>query len=369
MQEINNTKDSQFHTDVKGNIDYKKLRRDKLFFELKKPIIQGGMGIGISLGNLAGHVALNGGMGTISTAVVGFREKDFYTNSHEANMRALKKEIDKAKEISKGEGLIAINAMTVTNNFRESVEVACDNGVDAIISGAGLPLNLPEFVKKEDVLIAPIVSSGKAAALIMKSWQKNYDREPDFIVVEGSLAGGHLGFKKEELIEGKEKSLEEIVKEVVSVAGEIPVFAAGGIFDEEDIKKALSWGASGVQIGTRFICTDECDAGEGFKEIILNADEKDVQLTVSPVGLPGRALKSNILEILISGERKPPNHCIGCIRTCDPKTTPYCISEALIKACDGDVENGLFFAGSNCYRIKEMTSVKELMDELSKGFK
>lgn len=361
IKELNITDDGCSEASVK--------RRIKLIEKLEIPVIQGGMGVGISLGNLAGHVALEGGMGTISTAVIGFREEDFRKNSKEANMRALEKEIIKAKEISGGRGLVAINAMTVTNNFKESVEKACGCGIDAVISGAGLPLNLPELVTNEDVLIAPIVSSGKAASLIMKSWKRNYHRRPDFIVVEGPLAGGHLGFKREELENGAEKNLEEIVREVADVAEDIPVFAAGGIFDEADVRAAISWGAAGVQVGTRFICTDECDATQGFKDVILNAKAEDVEITKSPVGLPGRAITSEILNILTSGERKPPKTCIDCIRTCDPKTTPYCISDALIKAYGGDLENGLFFSGSNCYRINEMTTVKNIMEELARGFR
>lgn len=336
--------------------------------KLEIPIIQGGMGVGISMGRLAGNVAAFGGMGVISTALIGFREDDFYQNHVEADVRALKKEIRLAKKLSNGRGMIAINAMTVTTDFRECIEAAVEEGIDAIISGAGLPLSLPEITKGKNVLIAPIVSSAKAACLIVKSWCRNYDRKPDFIVVEGAGAGGHLGFKKDELLEQSNMPLEEIVREVVESCRGIPVFAAGGIFDANDIKKAISWGAKGVQIGTRFIATDECDASRGFKQVILNAKKDDVNIIQSPVGLPGRAVNTELLRQIKTDGRKPPSRCINCISTCDPKVTPYCISRALIAAFYGDEKNGLFFSGENCEKITKIVRVKDLMEELSKGF-
>ena len=336
--------------------------------KLKIPVIQGGMGVGISMGRLAGSVAACGGMGVISTALIGFREEDFYQNHVEADVRALRKEIQIAKEIANGRGMIAINAMTVTTDYGECIEAAVREGIDAVISGAGLPLALPELVDGKDVLIAPIASSAKAAALIMKNWNKKCERRPDFIVVEGSGAGGHLGFKKEELLDQSYKPLTEIVSDVVKVCGDIPVFAAGGIFDADDIKKLLKCGAYGVQIGTRFIACDECDASQGFKNKIIKAGSEDLMIIQSPVGLPGRALKSPLHEQVEREGRKAPSRCINCISTCDPKTTPYCISEALIAGFNGDEENGLFFSGENCGRIDKIVSVKDLMDELSKGF-
>lgn len=335
---------------------------------LKIPVIQGGMGIGISMGNLAGHVAREGGMGVISTANVGFRERDFWENPDEANKRALKDEIKKAREISEGNGLIAINAMVATNNFAMMIETACDAGIDAVICGAGLPLDLPKITEGKDVLIAPIVSSQKAAKMIKKLWSSRYRREADFYVVEGSQAGGHLGFKADELVNGTAQPLIEIVKEVVAEVGEIPVFAAGSVFDADEIKEMLDAGVKGVQIATRFIATEECDATDGYKKMVTGARDEDVTILKSPVGMPGRGLLTPLIKGVKEGKRFEPETCIACIKTCNPADTPYCISRALIDAYYGKEESGLFFCGSNVGKINEITTVKVLMEELSAGW-
>ncbi len=342
---------------------------------LKIPVIQGGMGVGISMGGLAGAVAKEGGMGVISTAGIGFREKDFWENSQAADRRALEKEIRKAREISGGRGLIAINAMVATTSFEEMVPFACELGIDAVISGAGLPLHLPELVKDYQVMIAPVVSSGRAAKTLLRMWKQRHGRAADFIVVEGSLAGGHLGFSREEAEEGKAQPLMEIVEEVVQEANlaaeegyKIPVFAAGGIFDGADIRKALQAGAFGVQIGTRFIVTEECDATQEFKNVILRASHEDVRILRSPVGMPGRGLATPLVE-KASEERVPPRRCIQCIKTCDPGRTPYCISRALIQAYYGNYEEGLFFCGDNVGRVSEMTTVAALMEEFAREWR
>ncbi|MDD7347674.1 MAG: nitronate monooxygenase [Clostridiales bacterium] len=336
---------------------------------LDYPIIQGGMGVGISMGNLAGAVAAEGGMGVISTALIGFREKNFKEDHIKADENALRKEIRLAKQIAGGHGMIGINAMTVTKDFKQCVQVAVEEGVDCIISGAGLPLSLPEYAGKDtSVLLAPIVSGAKAARLMMRSWERNHKRLPDFFVVEGRDAGGHLGFKPEEFSDNNYYSLEAIVRDVVDVAGDIPVFAAGSIFDTDDIKRAISWGAMGVQIGTRFIATHECDGRDGFKNVLLRAKAEDLRIIRSPVGLPGRAIFSKLLQDVKEECRKPPKECINCITTCNPQTTPYCISEALIAAFYGDEENGLFFSGVNAGKIHKIVSVKELMTELKAAF-
>ena len=311
------------------------------------PIIQGGMGVGISMGSLAGAVAREGGMGVISTAVIGFREEAAWTHPVEAGIRALKEEIRKAREISEGKGAIAINAMVVTTEYKELVNAAIEAGVDAVISGAGLPLELPEIAGDRDVMLAPVVSSGRAARLIGRAW-KRHGRKPDFIVVEGSDAGGHLGFSKDD-------SLEDIVKDVAALDPEIPVFAAGSVFDAEDIRRMRAAGAEGVQIATRFIATEECDASPEFKKAILDAQEKDLRIIQSPVGLPGRAVNSPLLQRVDREGRIAPKRCRNCIQSCDPATTKYCISQALIQA--------------NVGRIHGMTTVKELMDELKQGFR
>ncbi len=338
--------------------------------ELEIPIIQGGMGIGVSLGNLAGHVASYGGMGTISTANPGFLEDDFWTNSKEANKRALKREILKAKEISGGKGLIAINAMVATKDYSQAVNTAIEAGADAIISGAGLPLELPALAANSDILLAPIVSSGRGAKTICKVWKKRYKRVPDFVVVEGSGAGGHLGFNKEALEENTTMSLPDIVKDVMSNIcefGSIPVFAGGSIFDSEDIRSVMEAGASGVQIATRFIATEECDASEGFKNVILNGKAEDVVIIKSPVGMPGRALKTPLIEKILKGESVQHKKCADCLIPCRPGDTPYCITTALIEAVKGNYDEGLFFCGSDVGRINKMTTVEALLNQLLGG--
>lgn len=336
------------------------------------PIIQGGMGVGVSLGNLAGHVALNGGMGVISTAHPGYREDDFETNTLQANLRALKKEITKAKDIAQGKGIVAINAMVAIKDYNAMIKASLQAGIDAIISGAGLPLKLPQLVDGHDVLIAPIVSSGKAAQLILKNWMKKYHRCADFVVIEGSQAGGHLGFKKEDVIAHTVQSLEEIFQDVKKVVQDfedsfqkkIPVFVAGGIYTKEDIQKYLNIGVDGVQMATRFITTYECDADMRYKEVFLKAKKEDIELVTSPVGMPGRAISNKLTET-IKTQRIPVKKCYQCLIPCDVKTTPYCISRALIEAVKGNIDEGLIFSGSNGYRNEKIVSVKELIDELT----
>lgn len=336
--------------------------------KLSIPLIQGGMGVGISMGRLAGAVAKEGAMGIISTANIGFRQEDFWKHPREADKKALAQEISKARELSQGNGLIGINAMVATTNFAEMVQLACENDIDAVIAGAGLPLDLPEIVEGRDVLIAPIVSSGRAAAMIIKVWNKRYNRRPDFIVVEGSNAGGHLGFSREELENHEEKDLDEILKDVIDVAKDIPVFAAGGVFDAEDIKRVRSAKAYGVQIATRFIATEECDATQEYKDVLLKAHSDDVVILKSPVGMPGRGFRTPLIKRIEEGGRVIPSQCIGCIHGCDPKTTPYCINKALIEAYYGNYDEGLFFSGANAERVNEMSTVHDLIKELKKGW-
>ena len=267
---------------------------------LTVPLIQGGMGVGVSLGSLAGHVAKCGAMGVISTAHPGYKEDDFESNHRQANIRALKKEILKAQKLSQGKGLVAINAMVALKDYEELINAALESKVDAIISGAGLPLRLPELVKDHDVLIAPIVSSGKACKVIIKHWFKKYQRTPDFIVIEGSQAGGHLGFKKEDLENQTCQSLEEIFKDVEEIVENnklnIPIFVAGGISQRSDVKHFFDLGVDGIQVATRFITTYECDASIKYKEAFLKARKEDIGFVSSPVGMPGRAMQNSFVK-------------------------------------------------------------------------
>ena len=337
--------------------------------KVQRPIIQGGMGIGVSLHKLASAVAEAGGIGVISAAQVGFKEPDFLKNNFESNVRALKKEIQLAREMAPN-GVLGVNLMVATNNYSDFVKASIEAGIDLIISGAGLPLDLPKLVAGSNVKIAPIVSSGKAASLICKTWDKKYNRIPDLVVVEGPKAGGHLGFHKEN-IDDSAYSIDTIVVEVINAVKpfiekynkHIPVVAAGGIFDGYDIARVMNLGADGVQMGTRFVATFECDANEKYKQAYLDAKQEDIQIVTSPVGMPGRALTNEFIKKVYSTPDKVRCY-YNCLKPCDPKTAPYCISTALINAVEGNLDEGLIFCGSNVYRIDKIISVKDLMEEL-----
>lgn len=339
---------------------------------LSSPILQGGMGVGVSMGRLAGAVAACGGLGCISTADAGYLEEDFRKNPFAANLRAIASEIKKAKKIKGNMGMVAVNAMVATRQYADAVKTAVKAGVDAIISGAGLPLKLPEYVGDADVAICPIVSSKRAAKIILDYWKKHYNRSADFVVIEGHRAGGHLGFNEEDILENKCESLEEILPQVLEVTAkyeeefgqEIPVFVGGGVFTNEDINHFIDLGASGVQIATRFIATDECDASDEYKNVYVNAKEEDVRIIHSPVGMPGRALNTPFIERLEREGSIPIDRCAACINSCKMKDSIYCITDALINAVKGNYEEGLFFCGDNAWRLDKIVPVSELMDEL-----
>ncbi len=333
------------------------------------PIIQGGMGIGVSSSNLASAVANAGGIGIISAAQLGYNEYDFQKNPLESNLKALKKHITIAKTKA-ANGIIGINVMVATTNYEEHIKVAIEAGIDLIISGAGLPIMLPKIVKGFDVKIAPIVSSLKAAKVILKLWDKHDNIVPDLIVIEGPKAGGHLGFKLEELEDGNldfDKIVVDIIEETKKYAEkynkDIPVVVAGGVFDGYDIAKYLKLGASGVQMATRFVATQECDASQAFKDAYLNCSKDDIQIVKSPVGMPGRAIRNPFVKKTLT-EREKITFCYNCLTPCNPAVTPYCISKALINAVKGDVDEGLIFCGENASRLTKMTNVKDLMAEL-----
>lgn len=350
----------------------------------KYPIIQGGMGVGISLSSLAGAVAKAGGIGLISTAQIGFRDPDFLKGPMEANLRAVKAEFDKARAIAP-KGIIGFNIMVATKNYALYVKEAVKAGADIIISGAGLPVSLPELVEGTKTKIAPIVSTAKSASVICKMWDRKYHRIPDLLVIEGPLAGGHLGFTREQLTEygadtehvsetyDKEAYDKEIhgIMAVVKQFEEkykkhIPVVVAGGIYTYEDVCHAMSLGADGVQVGTRFVTTEECDAPMEYKQAYIDAKQEDIVITKSPVGMPGRAIKNAFLEA-VAGKKAKIEHCYHCLEHCDPKNIPYCITKALSNAAEGDMEHALLFCGSNAYRADRIETVdgviKDLMGE------
>ncbi len=340
----------------------------------KVPIVQGGMGVGISLSGLASAVANAGGVGVISSAGLGVIYNEFSKNFNEASIFGLKEELRKARE--KTRGIVGVNIMVALTNFADMVKTAIAEKADIIFAGAGLPLNLPSFLKSDSTTkLAPIVSSARALKVICRRWVGEYGYVPDAVVVEGPKAGGHLGYSHEQ-INDEAHSLESIVPEVVATVREleqqhgkhIPVIAGGGIYTGEDIYNITALGADAVQMGTRFVATEECDASEKFKLSYINATEKDVEIIQSPVGMPGRAIHNGFLEAVKEGLKKPKACPFNCIKTCDVTHSPYCIMLALYNAFKGRMENGYAFAGSNAWRCDKILKVSELIDELKAGF-
>jgi nitronate monooxygenase len=334
------------------------------------PIVQGGMGVGVSLSRLAAAVANEGGIGVIASAGIGMSEPDFYTNYREANLRALRREISNARALTNG--IIGVNIMVALSNFAELAQTAMESGIDIVFSGAGLPLNLPQYrPANTKTKLVPIVSSGRAAALLCKHWQAKHDYLPDALVVEGPKAGGHLGFKRSQITDPAFE-LEKLVVDVIiearkfeSLYGKkIPVIAGGGIYTGADIKKFIDLGVDGIQMGTRFVATHECDADIEFKKQYVNSKPEDIVIIDSPVGMPGRAIRNAYLDDVTSGIKKPIKCPYHCIITCDFKCAPYCIANALINAQRGRMVNGFAFAGANAHRVTEIISTKELMTSL-----
>ena len=346
-------------------------------FSIPLPIIQGGMGIGVSLNNLAAAVAREGGIGVIAGALIGFKEKDISRDPVAADCRALAAEIRAAREKSRGAaGLLGVNIMVALCNFAALVRTALAEKIDVIFAGAGLPLDLPAYLREaaekaqEEIhtKLAPIVSSARAASLVAKKWLASYDRAPDLVVVEGPKAGGHLGFKRDN-IDAADQDIHRLlpeVKEAVKAFEDkcgraIPVLAGGGVYTGEDIFRIMNLGAAGVQMSTRFVATWECDASLAFKKAYLEATDGDQMIINSPVGMPGRAIRSKFLEDMENGLKRPGGCIYHCIKTCDPPTSPYCISLALINAQRGFLERGFVFAGANVGRVNDIVSVKNLV--------
>ena len=342
--------------------------------KVELPIIQGGMGISVSMSGLAAAVANEGGVGVIAVAGLGLFEPDYVKNFVEANNRGLRKEIQKARELTNG--VLGVNIMVALSNFAELVKTSISEGIDIIIAGAGLPLNLPEYLTKgSKTKLVPIVSSGRAAKILCSKWKEQYDYLPDAIILEGPKAGGHLGFKRKQLDDpdfALEKLLPDVLEQVKYFEEKyhttIPVIAAGGIFTGADIKDIMDLGASGVQMGTRFVVTEECDASLKFKQTYIDSKKEDMEIIDSPVGMPGRAIRNEFIEKISRGEKRPVKCPYHCLRTCDIKTTPYCIVSALMNGRKGNFYNGYAFAGANAYRTTKIVTVKELMSSLVKEF-
>jgi nitronate monooxygenase len=353
-----------------------KLRMGNLVADI--PIIQGGMGVGISLSNLAAAVANEGGIGVISATGIGMLEPDFNKNVREANRRALRREILKARQMTGG--IIGVNLLVALTDYSDVLQTAVEADADLVFMGAGLPLEFPEALlrdglKKVTTKFVPIVSSARAAKVIFRYWQRHFDRIPDAVVVEGPLAGGHLGFKKEQLTD-PDYNLEKILPEVISVVktfeqcsdASIPVIAAGGIYTGADIYKFIQLGAQGVQMATRFVATRECDASIEFKEAYLSCKKEDITIIDSPVGLPGRAILNSFLNDVSLGKKVPYECHWHCLKTCAFKSSPYCICIALTNAKKGNLEKGFAFAGANAYRVDSIVSVRELISTLLREY-
>lgn len=330
------------------------------------PVIQGGMGVGVSLSRLAGAVAAAGGVGVISTAQIGWRSPGFARNPIECNLKAVGDEIRKARAMAAG-GIIGVNVMVATRRYADYVKAAVAAGVDLIISGAGLPMTLPELAG--GAKIAPIISSIKSLEVISKYWKKKYGRKPDLVVAEGPEAGGHLGFSNDDIDEytvRKSKNYDDEIKGIIACANGIgvPVAVAGGIYCRADMEHYLEMGAKGVQMATRFVTTRECDASDAYKQAYIDAKKEDIVIVKSPVGMPGRAIHNAFLDKVNAGERFMRG-CRQCITTCKPDTAPYCITEALINAVEGRLDEGLIFCGSNAYRAEKIETVADIMEEFS----
>ena len=355
----------------------------------KYPVIQGGMGVGISLSSLAGAVAKAGGIGIISTAQIGFRDPDFLKDPMGANMRAIGTEFEKARAIAP-DGIIGFNIMVATKNYAQYVKEAVKAGADLIISGAGLPVDLPGYLEEAKRIagetmrtkLAPIVSKAKSAMVICKMWDRKYKKAPDLVVIEGPLAGGHLGFSREQLSEYRADTdnvpetydataYDEEVRGILKVVKQyeekydksIPVVLAGGIYTRQDVEHAFDFGADGVQVATRFVTTEECDAPMSYKQTYIDAKKEDIVITKSPVGMPGRAIRNRFLDYVADHKAKI-EHCYQCLEHCDPKNIPYCITKALSNAAEGDLDHALLFCGSNAYRADKIETVEHVIYDL-----
>ena len=348
--------------------------------KVKNAIVQGGMGVAISLSGLASAVARQGGIGVISAAAIGMTEPNFEKNYRNANKTALRKHIQKAKIMSEGKGAIGVNLMVALSDYDELLKVAVEEEADIVFLGAGLPLKLPEFVIEKGfenihTKFAPKVSGAKAAKLIFQYWASKFNHIPDAVVVEGPKAGGHLGFKKKDLVEDS-VDLKDLIIETVAVINEfekkfnkkVPVIAAGGIYTGKDIYEIMKAGASGVKMGTRFVATHECDADIEFKKSYIASRKEDITLIASPVGLPGRVIGSEFVDRINNGETRPFKCPWKCLKSCNYKEVPYCISQILHNSSQGKLNEGFAFAGSNAYRITKIQSVEELFNELIEGY-
>ncbi|RKY30793.1 MAG: nitronate monooxygenase [Candidatus Omnitrophota bacterium] len=333
------------------------------------PIIQGGMGVRVSTASLASAVSNEGALGVIASVGLGEESKEDMTYEERSKI-AFREMIRETKRLTNRK--FGVNIMYALTNYDDLVNIAVEEEVGAIITGAGLPLHLPALVKNSMPKLIPIVSSARAAEIILRTWFKRYQKLPDAFIVEGPLAGGHLGFSYSEAMGIEQIFLEDIVGEVVNLVKEykrsqnkeIPVIAAGGIFTGADIAQMLKLGASGVQMATRFVCTSECDVSEKYKEAYLKCKQEDIVVILSPAGMPARVIKNEFVERIQAGEKMKFECPFKCLKSCDPYSANYCIAQALVNAYRGNLDEGFAMCGANAYRLKEIVSVKELIYEL-----
>jgi nitronate monooxygenase len=345
--------------------------------EIKVPIIQGGMGVRVSTSSLASAVANCGAAGTIASVGLPPDTKENRVDIPKSSREHLRMEIRRARELS--DGVIGVNIMVALSNYEDMVRTAAEENADYIISGAGLPISMPEFAAGSSTKLIPLIASARGAKLLLKTWKRRYDRVPDALIVEGPLSGGHIaGYSLEELkslrdVMKDKPLLENTIKEILELTAEyekkygvhIPVIAAGGIFDGKDMAKFLKLGAEGVQLGIRFVATSECSAADEFKQLYVDSGDDDIVFIQSPVGMPAKVIRTKFLEEVLRGERKEFDCNYQCLRTCDPSTVQYCIAKALIDAVEGDIDNAVVLTGTNVSRIKKIVPVKELIDEIT----
>jgi len=350
--------------------------------EITYPIVQGGMGVGVSWERLAGAAARAGCVGIVSAIGTGNHYPEMVESRQGRplgphnlnNPEALARILKEAIRLSEGKGAVGVNILCAIQGYEPVVRASVAAGAKLIISGAGLPLSLPEYVGNADVALVPIVSSARALGLICKTWQRKFNRLPDAVVLEGPESGGHQGFSAEQCVDPA-FALEALLGPVIAERdkwGDFPVIVAGGVWDRADIDRFLALGAGGVQMATRFIGTLECDAAPAFKEVILRAEKEDIRLVKSPVGMPGRAVFSGLQKSIVEGQA-PAIRCISdCVSPCShgegARAVGYCIADRLEDARSGKQETGLFFTGSNGYKLRELVSVRELVAELTQDF-
>ncbi len=336
--------------------------------ESRFPVIQAGMGVRVGNSLLASETIKLGGYGVIASVGLGDIEKS-KTDFVEESNRVLRAELQKARELAAGKKPLGVNIMVALSNYKEMVKTSVDAGVDFIISGAGLPLPLPEYVGDADIALIPILSGARALELLLKAWKRKYDRTPDAVIVESPYCGGHLGFSFEQLAEPCENFFSDVISEMRPVlekygVGDIPLIAAGEVASRKDIEEVLAMGYAGVQIGTLFLGSEEAGLDRKTKEVIINAVEEDVVVIKSPVGLPVRVLKTALVERVMNGQREKFICPYRCLRTCNPSTAPFCIAKAMLAAWSGDIDNAVVMTGSNVETVNKIYPLKEFFDTL-----